>query len=466
MLYGLEDALRLDAAVKFLVLGFDGASPTLIERWLGELPNIRRLKRVGLFGTSTPPIPAQTPVAWATFMTGMNPGKHGVFSFVMKEPGGYNMRIASPAMLGGRTLWSLLSEAGFRVGVVNVPMAGLEKLRGFIIPGFLSKQEGVPHPEGVQRLVQREFGVDRVVGDVEVDYLKRVGEEPDAFLKRVNSITDQNADIGVHLLEQMEPDFYMQVFMGTDRIQHFFWRHVDPEHPNYEEGKYTQAVKQYYKKVDDIIGRFLKIVGGEAMVMVLSDHGFRQLHMVLPVNRHLRAAGLLKSTPEGVDWQASKAFSYGYGDIWLNVKGREPTGTVEPGEEYERLRNRIINMLKSMEFNGEKPIKDVLRREDVYWGPRVNEAPDLVAIFNVGWQAARDPEKELRGEAPVEEPARWSGTHDGAHDPADVPGFLAISGPGVRVGEINANLWDLAPTILRAFGVPIPPSVDGSPLPL
>lgn len=448
--------------MKAIVLGFDGASPLLINRWLDQLPNLKKIKNQGCFGLSIPPVPAQTPVAWSTFITGMNPGKHGIFSFITKKPRSYEIRIASPSQRSGRTLWRILNDAGLSVGVINVPMSGLEPLKGFIIPGFLSRDEGVPYPEGVRRLVEREFGVQRMVGDVEVEVLKKVKQEPDAFWRRVQEITEQNFQIGLYLAENMQPDFFMQVFMGTDRIQHFFWKYVDENHPQHTEGKYTKRIMQYYKTIDQIIGTYLRLAD-DALLIVLSDHGFCHVHKVLPVNRHLKRAGLLKAGKDGIIWGESAAFSFGYGDIWLNVQGREPAGVVEPGRDYERLRRRVKEFFESLRFNGECPVKTVLRREDVFWGSRLEEAPDLIVLFRPGWQAYRDPEKELAGDAPTEPSERWDGGHDGAHDPQDVPGLLAITAPSIPKKAVRLHLWDIAPTILKWLGIKVPKQMDGKP---
>ena len=135
--------------MRILVLGFDGASPKLINNWIHDLPFFRKIKKEGIFGLTIPPIPAQTPVAWSTFMTGMNPGNHGIFSFALRKKGTYERKIIEPEMLKSKTIWRILSESGKRVGIINVPMSDIEKINGFIIPGFLSKKEGVPYPESI-----------------------------------------------------------------------------------------------------------------------------------------------------------------------------------------------------------------------------------------------------------------------------------------------------------------------------
>lgn len=256
----------------------------------------------------------------------------------------------------------------------------------------------------------------------------------------------------------------MIVFMGLDRIQHFFWRYVDPAHPRYERGKYTKFVKDFYIKVDGIVGDFLKSIKEDTVVMLVSDHGFCPIHTEVVVNNYLEEQGFLVAESEKIDLTKSKVISYGYGDIWLNVKGREPQGVISPGEQYESARDQIIECLKQISIDGKKPIKDVKKREELWWGRYLNEAPDLAIIFNTGYQAARRPEITMKNKLKryANDNPRWSGGHDGTHDPEDVPGIIGILGPGIPNGKgISVQLRDLAPTILNLMKVPIPRDMDG-----
>ena len=456
--------------MKVLVIGLDGASPFLIEKWIEELPAFRKFKDEGLWGLSIPPIPAQTPVAWTTFMTGKNPGKHGIFSFAMRKPETYERRIISPSMIGSKTLWRILSEHGKRVGVLNVPMADIEEINGFMIPGFLAKSEGVPHPPELKDKLETKFGtVDRVVGDLETPVLEKVKSDPNYFFKRVNEITDRLGEISLYLLKEEKWDFFIVVFMGTDRIQHFFWKHMDESHPKYEENEFSVKAEKYYKRMDQIIARFLEAKPKDALTILMSDHGFCPVWQEVLLNNYLQEQGMLKTKDGKIDLEKSKAVSYGYGDIWLNVKEREPRGIIQQGREYEAAREEIIQTLENLKINGGKPIKRVEKRENIYCGSHVNEAPDLMVVFRPGWQAARSPEITAKrsDKRYVNEDPRWSGGHDGTHDPMDVPGFLAMMGPEIkRTHGVKANLYDLAPTILSIYGIPIPNEMDGVPLPI
>lgn len=452
--------------MKVVVVGFDGASPILIQKWFAQMPTFRRIKKEGYFGLSVPPIPAQTPVAWTTFMTGKNPGKHGIFSFAMRKPGTYEREIIQPQTNKAKTLWNILSKEGKKVGVINVPMSDVDGIRGFIIPGFVSRNEGIPYPDKVKEKIKRQLGINRLVGDVEIEILNKVKREPDLFFKRVNQITDQTARVAHHLFQEEDWDFFMTVFMGTDRIQHFFWRYVDDAHPKFEKTRFTEFVKDYYIKMDKIIGDFIQSADKDTTVIVLSDHGFCPVHSEVIVNNYLQELGFLKVKNGKIDLHNSKAISYGYGDIWLNVKGREPQGIVNPGEEYEATRNQIIHQLKKVSIDGEKPWKDIKKREEIYHGNYVKNAPDLLIVFNEGWQAARRPEITERNKQKryVNDNPRWSGGHDGTHDPADVPGIIGVYGSGIQGGKkLQVHLWDVAPTILNLMGISVLADMDGKP---
>jgi len=237
-----------------------------------------------------------------------------------------------------------------------------------------------------------------------------------------------------------------------------------------QESKYGKFARDYYIKIDRIVDDFLKSVDEDTSVMVISDHGFCPVQKEVIVNNYLEELGFLKvKNGSQIDLEKSRAVSYGYGDVWLNVEGREPKGLIAPGEEYEETRNDIMEELRKISIDDEKPFKDVKKREDVYWGSHLGEAPDLTIIFNVGWQAARRPEIMEKKESKryVNEHPRWSGGHDGTHDPMDVPGIIGILGPGILGGkEVRARLWDLAPTILNLMNILIPNDMDGKPMPI
>jgi len=453
--------------MRILIIGLDGASPQLIEKWISELPTFKKFRQEGTMGLSVPPAPAQTPVAWTTFMTGKNPGKHGVFSFAMRQPKTYERRIINPESIKSNTIWRILSEHGKKIGVVNMPMTTPQEIKGFMIPGFLHKDEGIPYPREVRKKLRFKLGIERVAGDLETDVLDNVKNDPDTFFRRVNEITDEMAEVSLFLMQEEDWDLFAMVFMGTDRIQHFFWKHIDEKHPEHEKNRYGEEIKKYYKKIDGVIKEFLDAEPKDTTTVLLSDHGFCPIQKELLINNYLQELGMLKVKDGKIDLEQSNAVSYGYGDIWLNVKGREPNGAITPGRMYEEARQDITDALGKLEVDEKHPIKAIKKREEIYWGPYVNEAPDLLIFFNGGWQAARNPEisltKRLDKRYVIDNP-RWSGGHDGTHDPEDVPGVFGFLGLKIPCEKKKCYLWDIAPTILRLLKISVPPDMDGEPL--
>jgi len=337
-----------------------------------------------------------------------------------------------------------------------------------MVPGFVSRHEGIPHPPGVRKKLSDKFGIEKVAGDLETDVIDKVRIDPDNFFNRLNEITDELNEVSLFLLQEEKWDFFMIVFMGTDRIQHFFWKNLDESHTEYKETVFTEKTKQFYKKMDRTIEEFLSVASEDTVTIVLSDHGFCPIKKEILVNNYLQEFGLLTTREGKIDLVKSKAVSYGYGDIWLNVEGREPKGIIHPGAEYEEARKEIIKTLENLEVDNEHPIKKIGKREEIYWGPYVNEAPDLTIFFNSGWQAARSPQIEAakrEDKRYVIDNPRWSGGHDGTHDPGDVPGILGFLGPTIQSGKsLKAYLWDVAPTILNLLKTPIPNDMDGKSL--
>jgi predicted AlkP superfamily phosphohydrolase/phosphomutase len=231
--------------------------------------------------------------------------------------------------------------------------------------------------------------------------------------------------------------------------------------------KYSQLVKDFYIKIDKITESFYNSLDKDTVTIVVSDHGFCPVEKEVVVNNYLEEIGLVKTKNGKIDLEQSKAVSYGYGDVWLNVKGREPSGFIKPGKHYEEVRKEITDKLMLTKIDNQIPFKHILKREDVYSGKYLLDAPDLQIIFKKGWQAARNPEIMEKNELKryVKENPMWSGGHDGTHDPVDVPGI--IYSPDLEHEEENMGiripLKNLAPTILSLMKLPIPRDIDGEP---
>ncbi|MGQ9515006.1 MAG: alkaline phosphatase family protein [Thermoproteota archaeon] len=213
----------------------------------------------------------------------------------------------------------------------------------------------------------------------------------------------------------------MSVFMELDRIQHFFWKYVDQSHPKYEDVKYNELVKEHYVKIDKIMGEFMRSVDEDTFIIIVSDHGFCPVHTEVFLNNYLEEHGFLVRINGEVDVKCSKAISYGYGDIWLNIGGREPEGMIAPGEEYEVLREEIADCL--MEIENDKGREEEGRDLVGSLLERSSRLDRCLQLWISSCQETTDLKDQRRY---INENPRWSGGHDGTHDSADVLGILGI----------------------------------------
>jgi len=497
---------------RVFVVGLDGATFDLILPWIreGKLPSLSHMMENGVHGELKSTVPIMTPTAWSSFMTGKNPGKHGVVGFFVREKDSYIVKVVDSTDRSAREIWSILSESGKKVGIVNVPITYPPKnVNGFMITGMMTppKSDNFTYPP----LLREE--VEKAVGEGTLDPLLTSLEREEVFIHEVLDSTEKLAKISLLLLEEQEPDLFMVVFNGTDYIQHRFWKYIDPKHPRHEAEKsvkYRKMFLHFYQKMDEILGNFLKMVDERTIVIVMSDHGAGPLHKYIHVNSWLMQMGLLKlkkqpvtrlkgflyrigMNPErilnalfsihlgnvrvktdrtderlqsisnklflsfsDVNWPKTKAYSIGSGVIYINLKGREPLGTVCPGQEYESLREQISARLYELKDTetGEFVIEKVYKKEEIYTGSHIDTLPDIVFIPKPGYTTFE--EHEFAARSVITQSKIVSGTHR-------LNGILIMKGGGIRKSATlhEASIMDLAPTILYLLGLSIPTDMDG-----
>ena len=339
-------------------------------------------------------------------------------------------------------------------------------------------------PEYAGEIAKR-FGLYKTIGWPEDTWSlpSGVGDES-LFLEDMYFTLEQDEKILAGLLGDRKDDLYIQIFYFTDRIGHLFWRFLDEGHPQYDAAKaarYAPEVLKAYQRMDEIVGKARKLAGPEALFLVCSDHGFSSFRRGLNTNRWLIENGLMALKGQGsgpasleklfdtrelfqdVDWSRTRAYALGLGSIYVNLAGREKQGIVLPGAEYEEVRRRIKEGLEALvdPVTGEKPVARVFTREEMYTGYDSDLIPDLRAAnslnYRVSWQTTL-------GAAPkdlIENNASpWSGDHCSNH-PEDVHGILFSNRKLLRN---DPAMIDIAPSVLRALGVELPPVMDGKPL--
>ena len=236
--------------------------------------------------------------------------------------------------------------------------------------------------------------------------------EEDLFLDDTNFTVNKEIEMLKEFLGKQDARLYIQLFEFTDRIQHMFWRFREEDHPAYDRekaGKYKDVIFDCYRKMDEIVGMVMEKLDDKTVLFVCSDHGFNSFKKAVNYNTWLVKNKYMTLTNEGdtkektledlfgrgqfwpnVDWENTKAYALGLGDIYINLKGREAYGIVRPGKQYEKLRNEIKEELEAWvdAENGQKPVRRVYKREEVYKGFDPNLVPDLIVANNNGYRVS------------------------------------------------------------------------------
>ncbi len=503
---------------KVLIIGLDGATPELLDRWVEEnkLPYLKQIMEKGVYGKLRSVYPPISPAAWTTFATGYNPGKHGVYDFRDYDNTRYSCfadTIVDSNSFAGKTIWDLVGAAGQKVGVVTVPVTyPAWKVNGFMISGY-------PTPDaGKSFTYPPELGktIPLVVGDAAF-FKSATGH---VLLNEMNRLMHLCTDVSLDLMEKDDYGLFIMVVGATDRAHHDWWKYIDPNHPAYdaEEAKlYGDLILEVYQAADACVGKFLEAIDDDTTVIVMSDHGggshpkyylntnyvLRTLNLLQPSVKASKNSGLkgafkqfyrtkirrfaylekvYRSLPERlkrmatnldsqtmmnldvIDWKHTRAYRFPMyppvEGIMINVAGRQPEGCVRPGEEYEAIRTRILEGVRGLRDpkTDEPIVLEAYRREELYHGERLETAPDLILVTQDQYKGGTGID-ELISEVPLDVISKLSGVHR-------MDGIILARGPHIRrAAHIDgAGIIDVAPTVLYALGMPIPTDMDGKPL--
>jgi predicted AlkP superfamily phosphohydrolase/phosphomutase len=506
-----------------LVIGLDGATLDLVRPWVteGRLPHLARLMEGGAWGRLRSTIPSATFPAWTSLVTGVNPGRHGVLDFTQRVPGTYRVRFLNGSARRTPALWNRVAAAGGRVVVVTVPATyPPEPLPGVMVSGFDSPlataiDGSFVHPRALWPEIRALVGRLPFADFQEV----RIGPgwHADALGRLLDGIP-RRARLVRTLLERNPWDAAMVVFGESDTVAHHFWRFHDPHSPRHAPGSgFEDAIARVYGALDDAVGELVAAVPPATTIAVVSDHGSGGAgDRVVHLNRRLADAGLLRFRVPGpaariadavraaalaaipsrfqgailrrvpgaagrfeglarfgaLDWAGTLAYSEEldyHPSVWINLRGREPEGTVAPAD-YEIVRERVAEALGGWTHaDGRRVVRRIWRREELYAGPAAIEAPDLlleVATLD-GYTASclrsDGPGPALRPLAPAE---RGGGKGRGMNGTHRREGMFAFAGPRVpRAGALpDADIVDVLPTLLALADLDVPDGLDGHPI--
>jgi len=615
-----------------IVLGFDGMDFSLTSKMIaeGKLPNFAALRAEGSFKPLRSTIPPISPVAWSSFQTGVNPGKHNIFDFLTRDPQTYAPRLSSSEIRGparsfrlgkytiplGRPdirllrksmpFWKILGDHGIFSSIIRVPITfppekfyGVQ-LSGMCAPDLRGSQgifsyfttaapaegdstggevtrvvkngatvtaalQGPDDPlrterapltcpftvtlSGSQRAELRVAGARHTlmvgayspwipvefraslgrkisgicrfllqetepelrlyVTPVQIDPAKPVMPvshppiyatylaknqgryatlglaedswalnnrclDDEGFLEQCRTYDTEREAMFFDALEKTGRGLCVCVFDGTDRVQHSFWRELDPAHPAHR-GSYTppevSAIEKAYRNADRIVGETMRRCRDDGtLLMVISDHGFNTFRYGVDLNRWLEENGYLALKEQGrglknlagIDWSRTRAFAVGLAGIYLNLKGRESGGIVDPAREASDLRAEIAEKLTGLSDplrGGQRVVKKVYNALATYAGPYKQDAPDLLVGFHIGYRASWETAVGQVTDAVFHDNVKaWSGDH--CVDQSLVPGILFCNR---SVEDATPRLLDIGPTIMSLFGVDVPAHMDGRP---
>ena len=478
----------------------------------GELPTFQKFLREGNAGEIQALVPPITISSWATIVTGKEAGYHGVYDYWQRGPDGKFFE-TNGAFNKEKPIWQLLEERGLASGVMNVPCTYPPRpFNGFLFAG----QDA---PAASRAIAFPPTFYDEVVEKYGPYPLKDIfpgGRQKSDYLQLLEQAVRRQTDVLEHLVANKKWDFFIAYYSATAMAQHFFWGDMidnDADNP------FRHIVRSAYQCIDNAIARLIHAAGPDTITFVVSEcgagpmlsgvdinawleregflgrkgrkkasqriarryrmatrSGLTQIRMTLKrtlpsplafwINDRLRAVkGWVQSylSSAGIDWAHTVAFSRGKeGTIFINLRGRDPHGVVNRGEEYEHVRQQIIGRLSSLidPATGETAAARVYKADELYEGPMLEYAPDLIIDWRNNAYMPTEQETET-GEVFVtrmREDMRFPTT--GSHRKN---GILLAMGPGIAVGmrESKATILDLVPTWLNALRQPIPTSFKG-----
>jgi predicted AlkP superfamily phosphohydrolase/phosphomutase len=482
---------------RVLVVGLDGGTFSILKPLIGEgkLKNFKYIMENGVSGPLKSTLPPYTATAWASFATGKNPGKHGIYDFLVKKGGSKERVFVNSKLIRGEKIWNILGRYGKKVGVINFPISyPLEKVNGFMIAGFMSPQnaETYSYPPDLFKTLIDKIG-DYIIHVRFIEAANYKEREIKQYVDKNLKATELRTKALLYLMDEYDWDFLFILFMNFDRIQHAFWKYIVGE---YKDGGIRDYILKCYYQIDEILGILLEKLDDNTSLIIMSDHGFCSAKKIFRVNQWLADNGFLKYDTKklildkisrrirkklglkkgqsliggdmsteflnvAIDWRNTVAFFTRTTQqaINLNLEDKWKDGVVYRSREYSDLRDEIKRRLLEYrdEETGEPVFENVYFPEEIYSGPFLEEAPDIILSPSEGYFLSANLTFPKRQTLEVfKKPS-------GIHHPNGI--FLAI-GDLINAGEIvtDANIIDIAPTILYLLGVPIPRDMDGKVL--
>jgi predicted AlkP superfamily phosphohydrolase/phosphomutase len=433
---------------RVIVLGFDGIDPGMVEKYVSEgvMPNFKHIIDDGAFGSLLSTLPPSSASAWTSAVTGVNPGKHGIYGFMgQARPNEAGQAVFNTSLQRGfQPVWHVLGEYGRRSVIINIPLTSpADSLNGLMVAGF-------PHATDDSSSYFWPHSLRDELSDYTFDAFRVIcaKNREDRFLQKMQGIESKRLEIGMRLFDRNDWDLFWIVFTFTDRYQHYLWKYMDEKHPMYDAvggREYGGAIRDAYAMTDRFIGDFLPKLRDNDLLIVMSDHGFGRLYYTVNGQNFLYRT-------IGATQDALCADFFG-AKFKIDVSG--------PGaeERYNSVRARLIDGLRALKdpANGTPIVDSIYVKEQIYKGPYLSSAPDVVCLENPDYlffTLPRTPDLRVIDAGPSPDKA-FSGFHRRK-------GTVALFGKAVAGGQrFDGRIVDIAPIIMAYLGVPAPAEIDG-----
>lgn len=486
---------------KVIVIGIDGGTWRIIGDLIdkGKLPAISKLVKEGCSGNLESSIPSATFPGWKCYSTGKNPGKLGVYGWMNVDIKNKRIIYNDSTSFKSKELWDYSKVYGIKCGIIDMPTTyPTKEINGFMVSHSVFETKDYTYPKELEIELKQKFDY-----CLTPRYLYK--EDMDLAIEECKEVTKKRFEIAKYLMNKYNPDFLHVTVFYSDHLQHYYWKYMENKDP-----QYGNVIEDFYIFVDNEIKSLLELSrSDDTHVILMSDHGFKPLrgefsttewyirkgyikiksraillrcmHRIglnddniisllnkikitgylkrhLPANIQFKLYSLIpdkrgvigKSGFAGdalIDWNKSKM---------ICIQGNFINTNVINDNEYEHFRDKVIAELYSIKDprNGKRLFKNIYKREELYKGSYLDRAPDIVLVTNDKYIEGSSFGKKLWNF----EKLGWSAHHD-------LYGIFCISGPGIKKGyEKDAKIYDLAPTILHIFGLPIPNDMDGKVL--
>jgi len=460
---------------RVIVIGLDGATWDLIKPWAdeGKLPTFKKLIENGMWGYLKSTLPPVTFPAWSSIFTGVNPAKLGVYNFVELDTKKRSFRVNTPRSFKCTYVWDILSKYDYKCCVINVPTCRVYEINGIIVGGPFCVDENPVYPFEYKQILNQ---VRYKIYSPDITPLSLESDSRPS-IQVIKEIISSRFQLAKYIVEKEKIDFLVLVIFITDTIQHFYW----------DDAILYQMWKYIDKEIESFISDFLE----DSFIFFISDHGFAEFYKTFYISRFLSSLGLIrynriklakfyllskfkkylpkflkllksfkllkyipvqrilnlenqlraKSLIDIIDWGKSVAIPIEQ-FIYLNCAENQK----------EKLKKYIKEELENLEV-----IEKVFYKEEVYNGPFIDRAPDLVVLTKKGVDIYENPfSNDILSDKPRD---RWKALHS-------IDGIFLLVGPNIKPTEnINVSVYDIAPTILYLFGIPPSPEMDGKVLP-